>query len=102
MKRRTILGGAAVACAAALASIPAVLGLAGNPSFSQQVPVRPPQHARVLVLHDSEAPRAVPSRMPSTATSAATTRSDDDARGDDDADRDDRRGRRGRGHAEDG
>jgi hypothetical protein len=60
MKRLPFVGGAAVVAAGALASIPAVLGLAGNPSFSQQVPVRAPQHARVVVLQDSEAPRSVP------------------------------------------
>lgn len=39
-----IAGGAA---AAAVAVIPAAVGLTGNPSFSQQVPVRIPAHAKI-------------------------------------------------------
>jgi hypothetical protein len=79
MRRLSILGGAAVFAAGALASIPAVLGLAGNPSFSQQVPVRPPEHARVLELHQSQPTHAVSSaaaravadrKAPSTARAA--------------------------------
>jgi hypothetical protein len=73
MKRLPIVGGAAVVAAGALAAIPAVLGLAGNPSFSQQVPVRPPQHARVLVLSSSHAPRAVPRAATPTVTSVTPT-----------------------------
>lgn len=71
MKRLPIVGGAAVVAAGALAAIPAVLGLAGNPSFSQQVPVRPPQHARVLVLSQSHAPRVVASSATPTPTPTA-------------------------------
>lgn len=41
---------AAGAVATALAVTPAVAGLTDNPSFSQQVPVRVPEHARIATF----------------------------------------------------
>lgn len=43
-----IISAGAVAAAAAVT--PAVIGLTGNPSFSQQVPVRVPAHASVVTF----------------------------------------------------
>jgi hypothetical protein len=100
--------------AGALASVPAVLGLAGNPSFSQQVPVRPPEHARVLQLHHAQPSAAIPSataRAVTITTASPTARTGSDGQeaepGDDrgrDRNRDgDRRGGddNGRHYAED-
>jgi hypothetical protein len=77
-----------VLCAAAsVAAVPAVIGLAGNPSFSHTVPVSVPSQAKVAntTVHDagddrlaksvSPSPSAtqIPSAIPSTTSSAATT-----------------------------
>jgi hypothetical protein len=84
MKRPPLIGVAAVVAAGALAAAPAVLGLAGNRSFSEQLPVRPPAHARVLDLRSPTAP-AIPSRTAHEVTSVAPgadhSRSRDDRRG---------------------
>lgn len=72
-----IVAGAAGACAIA---IPAAVGLSGNPSFSQRIPVRVPTSAHVIKFDDhgkaiekgtrrsskSTTPKAAPSK---TATS---------------------------------
>jgi hypothetical protein len=49
------LTAAAVLAAGGLALVPAMLGLAGNDSFSQRLPVRAPAHAS-LVVDSSAAP----------------------------------------------
>jgi hypothetical protein len=50
MKRLLIYSAAAAAIAAA--GIPAVAGLAGNPSFSHKLPVRPPSQAQLVEFDD--------------------------------------------------
>lgn len=47
---------AAVAGAAA-AVVPAILGLNGNPSFSEQLPVRPPAHVKSIPAGDDHGAR---------------------------------------------
>jgi hypothetical protein len=44
-----IVGAAAGACAIA---VPAALGLSGNPSFSQRIPVRAPSSAHIVTVDD--------------------------------------------------
>lgn len=65
----------AAGVAAAAAATPAIIGLAGNPSFSEQLPVRVPAHASVASFHDSPG---------STGSAAAFERAsrDDHGRGD--------------------
>jgi hypothetical protein len=64
MKTKLIIGAAVVA-----AAVPAVLGLWGNASFSQDLPVRVPASGQVVPLSpvpsDSPTPTATPSPMPS-------------------------------------
>jgi hypothetical protein len=72
-----------VASAFVLALVPASIGLIGNVSFSEDVPVRPPETA--VLLDSSGSPMPRPPR--------STSRSDDDAEPGDD------HGGQGRGHA---
>jgi hypothetical protein len=67
MKRPLLITAVAVA-AGAIAAAPAIAGLAGNPSFSQQIPVRVPSQAQLVQAAEQE-----PSRTPSS--SAVPTRS---------------------------
>jgi hypothetical protein len=63
--------GAAVFAASGLALMPAVLGLAGNDSFNQRLPVRAPAHAS-LIVHESRpsGPATVPTiRQPGSRSS---------------------------------
>ena len=69
--------------AAALAAVPAVLGLVGNPSFSHQLPVHvPSQVAKVLVSSDPAARAVEPGddrarsshRAPPTSARASSSR----------------------------
>src|SRR5690242_2628141 len=71
MNRMPVFGVMAVVAAGALAAVPAVLGLAGNRSFSHEVPVRAPEHARVLLLHDLPGPSADTSPRTPTSTTTA-------------------------------
>ncbi|HEY3088793.1 MAG TPA: hypothetical protein VGJ59_12095 [Jatrophihabitantaceae bacterium] len=65
MKRLLIYSAAAAAIAAA--GIPAVAGLAGNPSFSHKLPVRPPSQAQLVEFDDHG--RAVRSTPPTARES---------------------------------
>jgi len=99
MNRLLVLGATAIA-AVALASTPAVVGLAGNASFSHQIPVRVPQDAKPVVLVGDETsvgPTGSVSRTPAPPSSAA--RSD---HGGAEGDKSAERGSLGSGTADDG
>lgn len=82
VKRLLLILGATVA-AGGVAAAPAVAGLAGNPSFSHQIPVRAPSQAQQPQLVDDHGRdgSAVPSGVP--ARSAVPTRSAHSEPGDD-------------------
>jgi hypothetical protein len=78
--------------AVGIAAVPAVAGLAGNPSFSHQLPVPVPSQARVAQFvddsgHDSSVrsvtatPTATPSTTPAKTRSAHPEPGDDRSRG---------------------
>jgi len=64
------VGTAAAACAAA---VPAVLGLSGNPSFSQHIPVPVPSHAQLV--HFDDRGRIADDRLSPPASSSQSTSS---------------------------
>src|SRR5579859_4497978 len=82
MKRLLLLCSAG-AVAAGLAAAPAMAGLAGNTSFSHQLPVHVPQQAKVPQVADdhgdgSAVSLVVPSDAPSPAETHETEPGDDD------------------------
>ncbi|MFJ6651207.1 hypothetical protein ACIQLJ_00255 [Microbacterium sp. NPDC091313] len=70
MKKRILLGAGALA----LAAVPAVVGLWGNASFAESVPVRVPASGQVAT--------APPSASPTAAPAASTPAQVDDNGGD--------------------
>jgi hypothetical protein len=72
--KKILLIGAAVIAAGGIAATPAVAGLAGNSSFSHQIPVRVPSQANAPQLVDDHRPAAVPS---ASATSRHVEPGDD-------------------------
>lgn len=66
------VGTATAACAAA---VPAVLGLSGNPSFSQHIPVPVPSHAQLV--HFDDRGRIADDRLSPSASSSQSTSSDE-------------------------
>ena len=62
MKTRLLIGAAVI-----VAAVPAVIGLWGNASFSQDVPVRIPASGQIVPL--SPAPTATPSDSPTPSAS---------------------------------
>lgn len=66
--RRLVLIFTAFLAAGGIAAVPAIVGIAGNPSFSHQIPVRVPTHARPVHLVDDAAgaARSSPEAVPST------------------------------------
>jgi uncharacterized membrane protein YgcG len=82
--RRTLVAVVTILCAAALAAVPAVVGLVDNPSFSQQIPVQVPaqaQHPRPTTpaggprtppVAALPSPMPVPSPTPRRATPSGT------------------------------
>ena len=85
-----VIGTAAGACAIA---VPAALGLAGNPSFSQRIPVRVPSSAHLVTAddHGSDAAEAIhrhkgrheATRRHDDPTTSATPRGTEPEPGDD-------------------
>jgi hypothetical protein len=71
MKRLALIA-AGVVVAGGVAATPAVAGLAGNPSFSHEIPVRVPSAAKTPLFADDH------SRDGATAPSSATARPTDD------------------------
>ncbi len=63
-----LLLAAAAGAAALAAATPAVLGLVGNPSFSQKLPVHVPSQAQLVAFDDHG--RAVTTKMPSRPATA--------------------------------
>ncbi|HEV7206340.1 MAG TPA: hypothetical protein VGN18_17170 [Jatrophihabitans sp.] len=74
MNRLLVLGGSLVA-AAAVAALPAVIGLSGNPSFSHQLPVHVPSQARAVELVDGSSEVSV-APAPSATRSRAEAADD--------------------------
>ena len=75
MKRVLIFTGVA-AVAIGLSAAPAVAGLAGNPSFSHQIPVRVPSGATTAQLADDHGDDNRPTGGPSTPASIQSTTDD--------------------------
>lgn len=64
MKTRILIGAAVV-----VAAVPAVIGLWGNSSFSQDLPVRVPASGQVLILDPTPSPTPSSSDSPSASPS---------------------------------
>lgn len=79
MKTRILIGAAVV-----VAAVPAVIGLWGNSSFSQELPVRVPASGQVLVLDPTPSPTPSSSDSPSPTPSPSIDGSGADDRAGDD------------------
>jgi hypothetical protein len=66
MKTRILIGTALV-----VAAIPAIIGLWGNASFSQDLPVRVPASGQIVLLDPSPSPTPSTSDTPSPSPSAS-------------------------------
>ncbi|MDO8383584.1 MAG: hypothetical protein Q7T17_11490, partial [Microbacterium sp.] len=66
MKTRILIGAAVI-----VAAVPAVIGLWGNASFSQELPVRVPASGKVLLLDPTPSPTPTSSDSPSLSPSAS-------------------------------
>lgn len=77
MKTRILIGAAVV-----VAAVPAVIGLWGNSSFSQDLPVRVPASGQVLILDPTPSPTPSSSPSSSDSPSASPSPSADDNGGD--------------------
>ena len=64
MKTRILIGAAAI-----VAAVPAIIGLWGNSSFSQDLPVRVPASGQVLILDPTPSPTPSSSDSPSPSPS---------------------------------
>jgi hypothetical protein len=68
--KRVLLIVAGVVAAGGIAATPAVAGIAGNPSFSHEIPVPVPSAAKAPVFADDHGPHARPSSPAATRTAA--------------------------------
>lgn len=66
MKTRILIGAAVI-----VAAVPAIIGLWGNSSFSQDLPVRIPASGQVLLLDPTPSPTPSSSDSPSPSPSAS-------------------------------
>jgi hypothetical protein len=79
--KRILLIGAAVIAAGGIAATPAVAGLAGNSSFSHQIPVRVPSQARAPQLVDDHHGGRGSTPVPATHTRSGEPEPGDDRGG---------------------
>src|SRR5207342_351948 len=77
MKTRLLLGAAVVA-----AAIPAVIGLWGNASFSQDLPVRVPASGQVVPLTPTPTPTSTPTPSATSTPTPSPSAGVDDHGGD--------------------
>jgi hypothetical protein len=75
--KRVLLISAGVLMAGGLAAAPAVTGLAGNPSFSHQIPIRVPSQVRTPQLLDDHLATGSPTAVPRPGVSPHTEAGDD-------------------------